>query len=411
MPCATVASMPPPAWKSWALAAAGALALTGGVAAWYRLTWGHRDTALPREDDTTTETDTGAETGAQEDNDPPPANDPPEPGTAETPPPALSGAPSAPPPPQPKGRISFSHAADPCSPVPTPDLPSDYPRVTVLGVTVAWPPGDAPLPEPTGFAYMVVGILEEAALLTGTPRRADTTVLVYGTNEQFHALSHAPSWADGLYSGAVHLPASAARDLGVKLATLRHELMHAQLHSAVGCMPLWFNEGLAMRFGGRPPRQEWMKMLRRHRAIDFGALEVSTIDDMGKPEVDLVYAQSLAMVLSVEERSPEDAIEEAVSDLAVRRPQREDALRLWRRVRPGFTTGDLLSSLASRIFGMPAGRALDSLFQEQAVCCSGTARIATLRCHGGTIRPGESTWVEEGHRPPAVCEVDPKVGP
>ncbi len=403
--------MPPPAWKSWAFAAAGALALTGGVAAWYRLTWGRHDAPLPHEEDTTTETDTGAETGAKEDTEPPLESDPPDPRPTEKPPAPPSGAPSTPTPPLAKGRVSFSHAADPCRPVPTPDLPSDYPRVTVHGVTVAWPPGDAPLPEPTGFAYMVVGILEEAALLTGTPRRAETTVIVYATNEHFHALSGAPSWADGLYSGAVHLPAFPARDVGVKMATLRHEVMHAQLHSAVGCMPLWFNEGLAMRFGGRPPRREWMRMLRGHRTIDFGALEVSTIDELGKPDVDLVYAQSLAMVLSVEERSPEDAIEEAVSDLAVRRPRREDALRLWGRVRPGVTTEDLLSSLARRIFGMPAGTALYTLFREQAVCCSGTARIATLRCHGGPIRPGETTWVDDSHKPNAICEVDPKAGP
>src|SRR5258706_549503 len=80
----------------------------------------------------------------------------------------------------------------------------------------------------------------------------------------FPGRTGAPPWAGGAYDGAVRVPAAPRNELGVSIATLRHEVMHAQLHAAVGCLPVWFNEGTAMYFAGAVPALEWLKLLRTH---------------------------------------------------------------------------------------------------------------------------------------------------
>jgi hypothetical protein len=387
-------------WKPWGAAVAGALALSGGIAAWYRLTWGHRP-----EPDSAQEQDTTTDSTPETEPEPRPKNDPPPdlPKEEEPPPPASQPAPAPPP----ARRASLSHSADPCRPVASPDLPGDYPRVTAQGVTVAWLSGEAPISEPTAFAYLVAGLLEEAALLTGTARREQVTVILYDSMAQFHAITKAPSWADGLYTGTVHLPVFPSRDFGVRLQALRHELMHAQLHSVVGCMPVWFNEGLAMRFGGQAPRRGWIRMLRDRLSLDFDALAVSSVDELPKPDPEIVYAQSLAMVLFLEERSPEDAIEDAVGDLVAGRSRpRAEVLRLWSRLRPGASRADLLNALSRRVFQMPTGPDLDSLFQKSAICCYGTTRLAQFGCRGAPPQPGKTSWLDDSRKPIALCETD-----
>jgi hypothetical protein len=84
-----------------------------------------------------------------------------------------------------------------------PELPEGYETLTVLGITVARPPGDGVLTEPTAFAYVAAGLLEEAAKLAGTDRRERVTIIVYGSIDEFHDVGRAPSFASGLYDGAV----------------------------------------------------------------------------------------------------------------------------------------------------------------------------------------------------------------
>lgn len=386
----------------------GALVVSGGVAAWH-----FRAGARGAEDDSARDQETESDPAQEPESTtfaetlPAPEDEPPrgEDSTlAETASSAVATTSVSPP----RHRPWKMHSADPCGPVLSDDGPSAFAKITAQGVTVMWPDEDDPLPEPTAFAYLVAGLLEEAALLTGTERRAHVTVIVYPTSEMFHLLSGAPSWADGLYSGAVHLPSSTTvRDFGVRLSTLRHELMHAQLHSAVGCMPFWFNEGVAMRFGGRPPTRPWIRMLRERTTLDFESLEEAGVLESTRSDMDLAYAQSLAMVLLLEERSPEDAIEGAVADLEARRGRpRSEVIQLWRRLRPEVSRSDLLGSLARRVFGMPLGPDLTKLFRESAVCCFGSSRIKTFGCRGAPLQPGKHIWTDESRVPYALCEVD-----
>jgi len=399
--------------RSWAAAVAFALVVSGGVAAWVRMTSGQR-----AEQESGAETDTDSDSAQEQEPDtdtedePTTSHDAPPRGPAQEPAandatasastggdPTTAALPTTRRPPR--------HTADPCGPVLPVHLPEDAASVTALGVTVTWPSGDPPIAETTAFAYLVAGLLEEAALLTGTTRREHVTVVVYPTEELFHQLSGAPAWADGLYSSAVHVPVSSRGDFDVRLTTLRHELMHAQLHSAVGCMPVWFNEGLASRFGGRPPRRAWLRMLRERQLIDFQTLEASSVDEASRGNVDIVYAQGLAMVLLLEERSPGDAIEDAVADLIARRGQpRSEVARLWSRRAPGVSERDVLSALSQRILGMPTGPALERQFRDNAACCYGTTKIQTFGCRWAPKQPDKHAWLDDSRLPYAHCEVE-----
>ncbi|MFO0588155.1 MAG: hypothetical protein U0441_11475 [Polyangiaceae bacterium] len=375
------------------------LAIIAGIVIWYRFTWGHRAKELPDEPDTTA-ADTDTEEEADEE---PPANTPsaPLPTLTTT---ARHDAPDGGAPHPITLRLP-SHSADPCDRVPTPDLPADYARVTVSGVTIAWPPDDLKVPDAAGAAEKVAKILDEAADLTGTTAIEEVTVVIYETREEFLAKTRAPSWSDGLYTGTVHVPGPPSKLFTTRLPTLRHELMHAQLHSAVGCMPVWFNEGLASYFGKKPPRKEWMKMLRDRRTLDFRELAVSTIEEVREKDVHVAYAQALAMVLLVRARSPKDAIEDAVDDLVAHSLQKHEALRLWERLRPDVTRGDLLDDLSVRMFGQKLGADVESLLHEQAVCCIKPKSYDALGCYGAPILAGKTSWTSSEGDAGARCEV------
>src|SRR5882672_2942083 len=159
------------------------------------------------------------------------------------PPPPMPELPPTPEAPELRGHDTV----DPCTGLSNPATPAGFETVMVDGVTVAWRPAP-PAPQgpydvavaPTAIAYLVHGLLAEAAALTGTPRRERIRVVIYPP-EAFHTETSAPRWADGIYDGgAVRVAARPSAELGVEIATLRHELMHAQLHPA-GCMPAWLN--------------------------------------------------------------------------------------------------------------------------------------------------------------------------
>ena len=374
------------------------LALIVGLLLWYRFTWGRAPEIADEPDTTASDTDSEEEDEADEG---PPANT-----ASPTPRPALSA--TAPPAATGSARSvflrPFTHSADPCDRVPTSDLPASYARITVDGVTIAWPPGDPWIDDAKGAATRVAKILEEAADVTGTTAIEQVTVVIYATREEFLAKTGAPAWSDGLYTGIVHLPGPKSRLFTTKLSTLRHELMHAQLHSAVGCMPVWFNEGLASWFGKKPPRKQWLKMLRDHQTIDFRDLEVSTIEEVRERDVHVAYAQALAMVLLVQGRS-KDAIEDAVDDLTAHTFQKHEALKLWQRLRPDVTRGDLLDDLSRRMFGRKLDAEVDGLLREQAVCCMKPKSYDALGCYGAPLQAGQTSWTISEGDVSARCEV------
>jgi hypothetical protein len=330
----------------------------------------------------------------------PSAEAPPEP-RAEAPPAARAADPKNTPPP------FVSHSADPCHAISEQTVPEGYEVVTALGITVASQPGEPVLNEPTAFAHLVAGLLEEAALLTGTARRDRLTVIRYTSSESFHKLTRAPSWADGIYDGAVKLPADSRADFGVLLRTLRHELMHAQLHAGVGCTPFWLNEGAAMQFGGKPPQREWIRILRERRLIDPDSLEGGTFEELSTSDLDVAYGQSLAMVLFMTARRGAIGIAEALRelDVAATQPLRPGRQGLWARLYPSVGRREIADSLAQRIFKVPQGPELDGIFAG-AVCCYGQSSISELGCRGAPLNPGKHFWVDKSREPRAYCEVD-----
>jgi len=303
------------------------------------------------------------------------------------------------------------HLMDPCTELATVPPPVGFESLTAQGVTVAWSPGapalgasDAAL-RPLSLAHLVAGALEEAAQLTGTERRAELTVVIYPTVDAFRTGAKAPTWAAGLYDGAVRLPPEPRAELGVALSTLRHEVMHAQLHAAVGCMPVWLNEGAAMYFAGPPPAREWLELLRARPPLELAFLEAPALDEHAASRVDRIYAQSLAMVLFDLDRAGGalgPTLGPTLISLAdANRASPQAGLALWSRLHPGTDHGPVLDALARRIFGPAAadlGAALDG-----PLCCHGLSRATELACRPTAARPNRAIWTDEVSSPRASC--------
>src|SRR6185295_10507347 len=226
-------------------------------------------------------------------------------------PPAPPAMPELPPPPEPP-ELRGHDTVDPCTAGFEPPIPFGFETVATDGVTVAWQPGAAPQGpydvalQPVAVAHLITGLLAEAATLTGTPRRERLTAIVYPSRAALRAATRAPAWSDGIYDGgAVRVGALPSAELGVDVTSLRHELIHAQLHATVGCMPSWLNEGLAMYFAGAPPIRTWLRMLRNPDGFDLATLEVPSFAAMPDDRAERAYAESLAMIVFIVERSGE----------------------------------------------------------------------------------------------------------
>ncbi len=272
-------------------------------------------------------------------------------------------------------------------------MPAGFSTVSVDGITVAWDPA-VPL-EATPLAYTAAGLLAQLGLVTGTSPRGELTVIVYASLDAFHAKGSAPAWAAGLYDNAVRLPATPHEDFGIDIRSLRHELVHAQLHAAIGCTSIWLDEGLAQWFENAVPDREWLRMLHDHRSLDLAAMQVSTLEDVHAERPEQVYAQSLAMVLYAFERG--DGVADLLHD------RRGPPLELWHRRYPEAGELDVLGSVARRMFGLPLGPELDAVF-DAAVCCKGLGRLDEVSCHAGPRVPGRRSWFDDAR---ALCRVVP----
>jgi hypothetical protein len=299
---------------------------------------------------------------------------------------------------------------DPCTSTFDPAIPAGFETVMVDGVTVAWRPG--PLVAqgpydvavaPTAVAYLVHGLLAEAAALTGTPRRERLTVILYPP-DAFHADTHAPRWSDGIYDGgAVRIAARPSAELGVEIASLRHEVLHAQLHP-LGCMPSWLNEGVAMYFAGPPPIRTWIKMLRSPDSFDLGALSVPSLISLPDDAAERAYAESLAMILYIVDRAGEAGLRAAVQALRVAGTGAPGAAQeLWDHLYPGVGHRAVLDALARRMFGVAPGGELDAIFGG-VICCHGLRAVGELGCRGVAPRADRRRWMDYTGTPVAACD-------
>lgn len=200
--------------------------------------------------------------------------------------------------------------------------------------------------------------LDEAAAWMDTPVREMLLVVIHPTREELNESLGAPGWAEGLYDGAVHLVH------GDHEGSLRHEVMHAQLHAAAPCVPYWLDEGLAARFEHRPFRRalEWLRMIHGHVWIPFASLaEPLTSDEgaelMARDEISLLYAQSLAMVSMLEDRGGAGAIARAVHAARDGMPR----TMLFDVVMPDTGGEELVSYLTERLFPTVPPEARDTL--------------------------------------------------
>ena len=230
------------------------------------------------------------------------------------------------------------HKIDPCEPPPRIELPAGFSSTQADGITVAWDP--AVTLEATPLAYTTAGLLAQFAIVSGTTPRGELTVIVYASLDDLHAKAGAPAWAAGVYDGAVRVPALARSDLGVDIHTLRHELVHAQLHVAIGCTSIWLDEGLAQWFENMPP-SVWQQLLRHYEMLEPRALQASTLEEIHAERPEQVYAASLAMVIYALDRG--DTISDLVHD------HRGPPLELWQRRYPEATSDDVRAAFERRI--------------------------------------------------------------
>jgi hypothetical protein len=280
-----------------------------------------------------------------------------------------------------------THTADPCTELVEAVIPPGFESVSVIGITVAWDPTevagayDTPF-RPISLATLTAGILEEAAQLTGTDRRQTLAVIVDASTEDLQKRTHAPSWVGGLYDGgAVHVPAKLNADAGVLMSTLRHEVMHAQIHAGVGCVPFWFNEGVANYFAGSAHTHEWFQMMRGE-VNDIPTLDRPAIFDVKAVEASRMYAVAETLVLYIVHHGGDQALRTAIQVAKT-----TETGELWSRVAPGIDYHAVLDSLAQKVFGMPMGPELDTLLRSP-MCCRNLRVPAELSCRAEAVGTG-----------------------
>lgn len=291
------------------------------------------------------------------------------------------------------GPVSIFHGSDPCEPAAPLEIPADHDSVTAGDVTVAWPLTVA-IAEPTLLAHTASGLLEEAALLTDSDRRGRVTIILHPTLDDLRKVPRAPKWAAGFYNGAVHLVATPNNDFGVRIETLRHELMHAHLHVAAGCAPAWFDEGTAMLFANRPPAAEWRRMMRERSTLPISEISIPTVANSALDEktITAAYAQSLAMALYVQDLTGLDRAVQTLRD-APRADARESAAKLWSTLNPNVSPDDVLAWLTRRIFRLDASVSTGSLFTG-GVCCTGERRLTTFSCDTAPLHGDDAHWLD-----------------
>lgn len=244
-----------------------------------------------------------------------------------------------------RGRAAY----DPCvEPLPAHVAPPEGLELVAAGrIQVAFHRSWLDVDDALALARSADDALVEAAALVDFPPREHLLVLVHESHEAMAEATGVPPWTAAAYDGAVHVVAHQ------HAGSLRHEVLHAELHAAAPCAPYWLDEGLATYFQGQPLRRalSWLRMIHAHMWIPFDSLAAllgtdEGAEEMEMAEVALLYAQSLAMVMMLADEGGPDAIARAVvrSRSGV---QRHDA---WPLAMPGVGGEDLVRYLAGLLF-------------------------------------------------------------
>lgn len=141
-------------------------------------------------------------------------------------------------------------------------------------------------------------------------------VVLY-TREGFDRVTGIGPWAGGVYDGTIRVPVGdLSRELVRVRGVLRHELLHAFVQEKGGMqVPAWLNEGLAQWLEHDRPSGRLIEVDRARRALvgrELYALEslsgsLSSWEDPA--EIELAYAQSLALVGWIADRYQNNGVQ------------------------------------------------------------------------------------------------------
>jgi tetratricopeptide (TPR) repeat protein len=112
-------------------------------------------------------------------------------------------------------------------------------------------------PEHRDLKRTVIENLEEAYRQIGGQLNyfpSETFTILLYTDQDFFDLTHAPSWAGGLFDGKIRIPVRGAEGNESELRRiLFHEFAHALIQTMTPECPLWLEEGLAEHLSDVPP--------------------------------------------------------------------------------------------------------------------------------------------------------------
>jgi hypothetical protein len=155
-------------------------------------------------------------------------------------------------------------------------------------------------PAESALADRAVAILEAAYWRIGAALYTyptDVVTVVLYTREQFRDITQSPEWAGGAFDGRIRVPVQGALQNAREFErVLSHEFTHALVRSvAPRGVPVWLDEGLAVRFEGGDLAKERAQMGRTTRRLALSRLEQS-FGGLGTDDARLAYAESAIAV-------------------------------------------------------------------------------------------------------------------
>lgn len=173
------------------------------------------------------------------------------------------------------------------------------------------------------------------------------TVILY-TEKQFHDVTGAPEWADGLFDSRIRLPVRGAlRTMPQFDRVLTHELVHAMVASlAPRGVPTWLHEGLAVHLepGDADAAERRLKLKRAFVPLSYLEGGFERLNDQ---QAQIVYDESV-----VAARALMDRIGTGVSMLLQDLGNGSTFSQAVERF--GFTAAELEGGLSRRIKGSSA---------------------------------------------------------
>lgn len=167
-------------------------------------------------------------------------------------------------------------------------------------------------PAEAALAERAVAILEAAYWRIGTALYTypiDVITVVLYTREQFRDITQSPAWAGGAFDGRIRVPVRGAlENLPEFERVLSHEFTHALVRSvAPRGVPVWLNEGLAVRFEGGDLSKEQDEVRRAPKRPSLAELERS-FGALGGKEARLAYAESALAATALLEQAGAPAV-------------------------------------------------------------------------------------------------------